>query len=102
LPDGTIHNQINGFLAITYSTDPGKSVTVNASGPGDQFFFPNGDFRFVYKGLNSFTLTESQAEALGVPQISLSAGPVDVTVHTDGTISGYMGNIIRDVCAELE
>jgi hypothetical protein len=101
LPDGTIHYQITGALFVTYSTDAGASVTVNASGPGDQFAFPNGDFEAQGRGLNSFTFTAEHAAALGVPQISVSAGPIDVTFHADGTVSGHMGNIIEDVCAEL-
>jgi hypothetical protein len=30
----------------------------------------------------------------------VSAGPMDVTFHADGTVSGHMGKIIEDVCAE--
>jgi hypothetical protein len=101
LADGTIQYQITGALFITYSTDAGASVTVNASGPGVQFAYPNGDFEALGFGLNSFTFTPEHAAALGVPQISVSAGPIDVTFHADGTVSGHMGTIIEDVCAEL-
>jgi hypothetical protein len=101
LPDGTIQYQITGSLFVTYSTDAGASVTVNASGPGTQFAFPNGDFEAPFTGLNSFTLSAAQAATLGVPQISVSAGPIDVTSHPDGTVSGHLGNIIENVCAEL-
>jgi hypothetical protein len=101
LADGTIQYQINGALFVTYSTDAGPSVTVNASGPGLQFAYPNGDFEALGFGLNSFTFTPEHAAVLGVPQISVSAGPIDVIFHADGSISGHMGNIIEDVCAEL-
>ena len=101
LADGTTQYQITGALFVTYSTDAGASVTVNASGPGVQFAYPNGDFEALGFGLNSFTFTPESAAALGVPQISVSAGPIDVIFHSDGSVSGHMGNIIEDVCAEL-
>jgi len=101
LPDGTIQWQVTGTLKNTYSTDDGKSVNVNASGPGYVLFLPNGDTRILGEGVSSFTLTLEQAATLGVPQIQVSAGPLDLTFHTDGTVSGYMGTIIQDVCAEL-
>jgi hypothetical protein len=67
---------------------------------GELFQLANGDLEFVNQGLNSYTFTEDQAAALGVPQISVSAGPIDVTAHSDGTVTEHMGNIIEDVCAE--
>lgn len=101
LPDGTIRWQVTGSLKLTYATDAGESVDVNASGPGNIYFLPTGDVEVIGKGLNSLTFTPEQAATLGVPQISVSAGPIDVTFHTDGTVSGHLGNIIEDVCAEL-
>jgi hypothetical protein len=101
LPDGTIQLTITGSLKTVYSTDDGKSVMINQSGPGNLFLLPNGDQHFVVRGLNSFTLTQEQAAAIGVPQIQVTAGPGDFTLHPDGTGSGYMGNVIMDVCAEL-
>jgi hypothetical protein len=101
LPDGTVEWQVNGALDVNYATDDGASVTVNASGPGHLLTYPNEDIRVVAHGRNSFTFTPEQAATLGVPQISVSAGPFDVTFRTDGTVSGHLGNIIRDVCAEL-
>ena len=101
LPDGTIEWQITGSLKLTYSTDDGKSVIANSSGPGYFYFLPNGDIHVLGEGINSFQLTPEQAETLGVPQILVSAGPIDLTFHPDGTVNGHMGNIIQDVCAEL-
>lgn len=101
LPGGVVRTQITGSLFLNYSTDAGSSVDVNASGPGNTYAYPSGDFQVVAQGLNSFTFSPNQAATLGVPQISVSAGPIDVTFHTDGTVSGHMGNIIEDVCAEL-
>ena len=101
LPDGTVQWQVNGLLTVTYATDEGESITINGSGPGHLLVFPSSDVQVVAKGLNSFTFTQEQAESLGVPQISVSAGPFDVTWHPDGTVSGQLGTIILDVCAEL-
>ena len=101
LPDGTIQWQITGSLKEIYSTDDGKFVIANSSGPGYTYFLPNGDIHVVGEGTNSFPFTPEQAATLGVPQIAVSAGPIDLTYHPDGTVSGHMGNIIQDVCAEL-
>jgi len=98
--DGSVLWQVDGSLFVTYEADNGKSVTVNASGPG-RVLFPDDDTRIMAKGRNSFTFSPEQAQALGVPQISVSAGPFDVTFHSDGTVSGHLGNIIRNICAEL-
>jgi hypothetical protein len=46
-------------------------------------------------------IAASQAATLGVPQLQVSAGPTDVILHPDGSVSGHPGNIIRDICAEL-
>ena len=100
LPDGTVEWQVTGSLYVTYETDE-KSITVNSSGPGHLLVFPDGVVEVVAHGRNSFTFSAEQAETLGVPQISVSAGPFDVKWHTDGTVSGHLGTIIRDVCAEL-
>jgi hypothetical protein len=101
LPDDTVQFEVRGSLVVTYETDAGASVTVNASGPGSLFVSPNGAQQVVSHGLNSFWFTPEQAAQLGVPQISVSAGPFNVTWHTDGTVSGHLGTIIRDICAEL-
>jgi hypothetical protein len=101
LPGGVTRTQVTGRLVLNYSTDAGRSVTVNASGPGNLYVYPNGDTQIVSHGLNSFTFSEDQAATLGIPQISVSAGPMDVTFHADGTVSGHTGNIIQDVCTEI-
>ena len=101
LADGTVRWQVTGALKINYATDDGASVTVNASGPGNLLTSPSGDVQVLAHGRNSFTFTPEQAATLGVPQISVSAGPFDVTFHPDGTVSGHLGTIIEDVCAQL-
>ena len=101
LPGDVVEWQVNGNLVLQYSTDEGASVTVNASGPGRLFFYPDGSLEVIASGLNSWTFSEQDAETLGVPQISVSAGPMHLTIASDGSVSGHMGTIIEDVCAEL-
>ena len=101
LPDGTVRTDVTGSLKLQFTTDAGASTSANVSGPGSDFAYPNGDIEFVTTGLTSFPLTASQAATLGVPQLQVSAGPTDVILHPDGSVSGHMGNIIRDICAEL-
>jgi hypothetical protein len=107
LADGTVRWDVTGNLVVTYFTDSARSVTVNASGPGHLLVHPlregqtEPDVEVVAHGLNSYWFTAEQAETLGVPQISVSAGPVDVIWHVDGSVEGHLGTIILDVCAEL-
>ena len=101
LSDGTIRLDVTGSLMIRFSTDAGASTVANASGPGNEFIYPNGDVELIARGLASFPLSLDQARTLGVPQLQVSAGPVDVLLHPDGTVSGHMGTIIRNICAEL-
>ena len=89
LPDGTISFQVTGSLGVIYDADNGKSVSVNASGPGHLLIHPDTVVQVQAKGLNSYTFTEEQAQTLGVPQISVSAGPIDVRWHPDGTVEGH-------------
>jgi hypothetical protein len=101
LANGTVRWHVTGSLRLEYATDTGQVVTVNSSGPGQLLQKRGGDVQVLAKGLNSYNFTPEQAATLGVPQISVSAGPIDVTWHPDGTVSGHLGNIIEDVCAEL-
>jgi hypothetical protein len=88
LADGTIRFDFTGSLKITYSTDAGKSVTVNASGPGYELDYTNGEFEDFLTGLNAFTFSAVHQAQLGVPtQILVSAGPVDIYHHNDGSES---------------
>jgi hypothetical protein len=99
--DGNDVYKVTGSLRIGYATDAGKEVVVNSSGPGHLTLYSDGGHRVQAMGLNSFTFTEEQADALGVPQISVSSGPFDVTWNADDEVSGHLGTIIRDICAEL-
>ncbi len=99
--DGNDVYKVTGSLTVRYATDAGKAVVVNSSGPGHLTLYSDGGQRVQAMGRNSFTFTEEQADALGVPQISVSSGPFDVTWNAEDEVSGHLGTIIRDVCAEL-
>src|SRR5436309_1483875 len=62
LEDGTVQDTITGSFRLNYTTDFGKSVTVNSSGPGDLLFRQSGDLEIVAQGLDSFAFTAEQAE----------------------------------------
>ena len=101
LPDGTVVVQVSGSLKWQLTTDAGATMIVNSSGPGLTLFYPDGRFEIVGKGESLFTFTDQQAAALGVPQITLSKGPADLVWHPDGTVSGHVGPVARDICAQL-
>ena len=101
-PDGSVIQQFTGFLSVNFATDAGGSVTKNISGPGKNVFYPNGDFEYNAGGQNGFTLTEEQASALGMPEIFVSSGPLDLIIHPDGSITPIrLPSVFTDICAEL-
>jgi hypothetical protein len=101
-PDGSTLQQATGFVSVLMTTDAGKSVSAVISGPGRNVIYPNGDFEFHSFGRNSNFLTAEQAEAIGLPEIFLSSGLIDLVIHPDGTITWIrIPNAITDACAEL-
>ena len=101
LPDGTVEWQVSGSLKWQLTTDAGASTVVNSSGPGRIFFYPDGSVEIVGQGETLFTFTADQAATFGVSQMTLSKGPADVVFNADGTVSGHLGKVTRDICAEL-
>src|SRR3989442_1200533 len=100
--DGSVIEQFTGFLSVNFATDSGASITDNISGPGKNVFYPNGDFEYNAGGQNGFTLTPDQAASLGLPEIFVSSGPLDITIHPDGSIAPIrLPKVVRDICAEL-
>src|SRR5206468_6873321 len=53
LSDGTVDQQITGRLVTNFATDAGASFSFNTSGPGDFFFYTNGDVELRDRGLSS-------------------------------------------------
>src|SRR5437588_8711703 len=75
-PDGTVVLKATGSLTLAFATDAGASFSTNSSGPGQFFFYPNGDFEVDAQGLNTELLSAEQATELGLPsEITLLKGP---------------------------
>jgi hypothetical protein len=102
-PDGTIILQFTGSLFVTFTTDAGESITVNASGPGMDVVYPNGDFEVHAEGWNvQGPLTPEQAADLGTPELFASTGLLDFTFNSDGSATPIsIPNHVIDLCAEL-
>jgi hypothetical protein len=78
---------ITGHLVVTYTNAAGKSLTVNASGPGFDSF-RDGTFISISTGLNAGT--------------TLHAGRLVFRVAPDGTATfKEVGHTFLDICAAL-
>src|SRR2546428_616713 len=66
-PDGTVVLKVTGSLFLTFATDAGASFSTNSSGPGQLFFYPNGDVEVDGQGLNTELFSAEQATELGLP-----------------------------------
>ena len=102
LQDGTLQYQFAGSIRLNFATDAGASVTVSASSPGTQFVHPDGTIEFMTFGRVVDVAGPGEADALGLPSnIVVLTGRNDITYHFDGTVSGTIGTVAEDVCAEL-
>jgi hypothetical protein len=102
-PDGSTILQSTGSLLIAFATDDGTSITVNASGPGKDVAYPNGDFEVDAQGWNvQGPLTAEQQADLGTPELFASTGKLDFVYHADGTATPItIPHHVIDLCAEL-
>ncbi len=74
-PDGSTILQFTGSLFIAFATDDGTSITVNASGPGKDVAYPNGDFEVDAQGWNvQGPLTPNSRPTSGRPNCSGARG----------------------------
>ena len=85
---GSATTKTTGALKILATTPDGRSVLLNASGPARRT--PTGTgFRLEARGQNiSIALTEGERaihEAIGLPVIALTSGPLDATLSFDET-----------------
>ena len=105
LPDGSTFIEVTGsfFVSLT-NRDTGKTIVINASGPGSFTISPDdmtviGDFRG--RGL----LWAPNLTEFGFPSnVVAAAGPMSITqVAADGTFTSVSGHphVITDVCAAL-
>ena len=89
--NGTTKYEVNGTQIDTI-TGNGKTVTINASGPGSITIFPDGKVVQVLQGHTSYFNTPDKG-------IFLFDGLVVVDT-SNGTIAGHNGHV-TDVCALL-
>ncbi|TMK79345.1 MAG: hypothetical protein E6G47_08565 [Actinobacteria bacterium] len=102
-PDGTVVLKVTGSLFLTFTTDAGASFSTNSSGPGELFFYTNGDFETIAQGLSTEAFSAEQAADLGLPsEITLLKGPLDFVLHPDGSATPIrIPSVVTDICAQL-
>lgn len=105
-PDGSTVYVITGSLFATVTNlDTGKSVTVNASGPGTDTFSPDGTTVTV-AGTGLFLLYATNATQFGFPSsVVVTSGPIhflgDLTTFTIISMSTPPPHVLVDVCGAL-
>jgi len=83
LPDGTLIQQINGRLVLSFTnTDTGKTIVKNVSGPGVFTTFPDGSFLQDTTGLTATYLGPIGQANTGEPGIVFTSG--HLVVHFSG------------------
>jgi hypothetical protein len=105
-PDGSVDLLFTGsFNASATNTDTGKTVVVNASGPGHIHLYPDGSQSFLFLGHTlDFFFSAADAESIGAPSaLFLWAGQVRATFDADGneTSETYGGHMLLDICTAL-
>jgi hypothetical protein len=102
-PDGSLTMRVTGQLVVQLTNETtGKSVTVNASGPGTGTFYPDGSAAYDLQGplLNWFT-PDAQAR-YGVPGLALISGHTTATADPSGTLTSLqIDGQVTDLCAAL-
>jgi hypothetical protein len=104
-PDGSTIFKVTGSLFITLTnTETGKTITVNASGPGTSTFSADGTrLDFDGGGLTLFFATN--LTQFGLPSnLLLSSGPNQASVDlVTGTVITMptVPHVLLDVCAAL-
>jgi hypothetical protein len=97
--NGTMHIQVTGAYKLLITTEDGRSVLVNASGPGFHTLDAAGVFTFDARGLTILGLDPEAAQDLGLPLDAVLSGPFTVRVDADGTSTLVRAPAhIRDVC----
>jgi hypothetical protein len=100
--NGDVIQQVSGNLVITMSTDSGRSLTLNVSGPARNIAYANGDYEVHGEGLNAGGFTFAQAKAMHMPMVWATSGLLDFVNHPNGTVEPVVvPHNVTDVCAEL-
>jgi hypothetical protein len=102
-PDIDHVDQFTGSLWVTFTTTTGRSITLNASGPGEVTTYTNGDVETHSEGWFNFAFSQTQAQQLGLPQIVSTTGVMDYVFHPgdDSVTPVRIPTHVVDVCAQL-
>lgn len=104
-PNGTLLLKVTGDIKVNLATDAGASLSFNASGPSNRSMLDpaTGTLHFVSTGTNFLFLTPDQSAATGLPEMSLTKGPVDFLAYADGTMQVNRLDLhtLTDLCQEL-
>ncbi len=86
-------------IALT-NTNTGKTVTINASGPGKLYLYNDGSMQADAGGNNLFDL--SSGHFTQYPRLLVSSGRVHISWDAGGTVVSFsLQGIARDTCAAL-
>ena len=102
--DGSMTVLITGSQTISYKNlQTGKAITENISGPAKLITHPDGSLTVTGKGHNGPIFTPPDAKRFGLPTVSVTAGPLMLSIAPDGTFTSVSlkGHVLVDVCAAL-
>ena len=88
------------------NVDTGKSIVLNASGPGRFSVQPGSDIVLAELGGVSFWTFQPGTQPPGWPALALTKGRIvaelDPTTFTIMTLIGQQGSTVQDLCAALQ
>jgi hypothetical protein len=103
LPDGTTVIKLTGSFKVTMTNvDSGKTIPINASGPGTIRLFPDGTTSVDGTGHWLITNLAPDATAFGLPAVMVTSGRLHEVLDADfhPTELSVSGRTV-DVCALL-
>jgi hypothetical protein len=102
--DGSTILLTTGQLDVSYTNlQTGETITENESGPGKTTVFPDGSVTLAAGGHNGIFLAPADAQRFGLPALSVTAGSLQQSVASDGTITTLTvnGPVLVNICAAL-
>jgi hypothetical protein len=101
LANGTTVLHVRGALVDVLSS-PTATITLNASGPGELYFAPDGTVTIVARGLSIFPITAEQQAETGLPGLIYTRGLVVLRLDPDGSAELIrQEGAITSLCAQL-
>lgn len=102
--DGSTVLLETGKLDVSYTNlQTGQTITENESGPGKLTELADGSVALADEGHNGIFLTPADAQQFGLPALSVTAGRLQESIASDGTITSLTlnGTVLVNVCAAL-